>query len=103
MVLQVLVVILVANHLGLAPEIMNRSLLVGNDVASRNEDVVNVNTLATVGHVKRVGGDSVCLVVGETVEVPVGVGGQHDGSLLGGGQSDDLDIPVHSLEGICHV
>lgn len=102
-VLQVFVVLLVSNHLSLAPEIIDGSLLVGNDITSGNKDVVDVHALATVGHVQGVVGNSVCLVVGEAIEVPVCVGGQHDGSLLGGGQCDNLDVPVHSLEGVCHI
>ncbi|KAI6776511.1 hypothetical protein HG530_000456 [Fusarium avenaceum] len=101
--LQILVVLLVANHLGLAPEIVDGSLLVGNDVASGNENVVGGNTLTTVGHVERVVGDGVGLVVGKAVKVPVGVAGEHDGSLLGGCQCDNLDIPVVAGQSVGHV
>lgn len=75
-------------------------MLVGQDVAGRDKDVVDSNPLATVRHVEGVVEDSVCLVVGEAIKVPVGVAGQHDRGLLGQGEGDDLEVPLHVLQGV---
>lgn len=94
---------MVTNQLGLAPEIVHRSLLVRDDVTSGDENVIGRNTLATVGHVQSMVGNGACLVVGEAVEVPVGMAGKHDRSLLGGCKSNNLEIPVHAGQGIGDV
>ena len=43
------------------------------------------------------------LVVGEAVEVPVGVAAEHDGRGLGRGDGDHADVPVHAAERVGHV
>ena len=55
------------NLLGLAPEVVGRAFLVGEDVTGGDEDVVDSNTLATVRHVQGVVENSISLVVGPSV------------------------------------
>lgn len=91
------------NLLGLAPEIVSRALLVGEDVTGGDENVVDCNALATVGHVQGVVENSISLVVGPSVQVPVAMRAQHDGGLLGGGQSDHLDVPISLFDCVGNV
>ena len=92
-----------ANLLGSRPEVIDGVLLVGQDGAIGNEDVVNTDTLARVGHVQSVVKSKRGVRVGEAVQVPVGVRSQHDWSLLGRRKSSDLDVPGVGRHGVGDV
>lgn len=85
------------------PEVVDGVLLVGEDDAVWDEDSVDADALAGVGEGEGVVEGGAGVWVGEAVEVPVGVGGQHDGGLLGGGEGDDLDVPGVGAQGVGHV
>lgn len=59
------------NLLGLAPEIVQAVLLIGQYVSSRDEDGISSDALATVWEVKSVVQSSGSFIVGEAVEIPV--------------------------------
>ena len=89
--------------LRLGPEIVNGALHVAENVSGWDEDVVNADTLASIRHVESVVEDGVSLVVGESVQVPVGVGSQHDGGLHLGGGGDHAEVPVLALNSVGDV
>ena len=62
-----------ADVLGCGPEVVDGVLLVGQNGAVGNEDVVDTDTLARVGDVESVVESSQVIGVGETVQVPVGL------------------------------
>jgi hypothetical protein len=64
-----------ADLLGGAVEIIEGSRLVGQDVAGGDEYGVSADTLAGVGEPEGVVKGEICFVVGEAVEVPVGLSG----------------------------
>lgn len=91
------------NLLRLAPEVINRTLLVGQDLARGNENVVNTDTLTAVRKPQRVIKGRGRLVVGKAVEIPVCVATQHDGRLLSRRQRHHPDVPGHVLHRVGDV
>lgn len=89
--------------LGLGPEVVDGAVLVGQNVSSGDEDVVNTNALSTVRHPKGVVEDGAGVVVGESVKIPVRVAAQHDGGPFGSGGGVHLEIPVHAVNSIGDV
>ena len=59
------------NLLGLAPEIVQAVLFIGEDVSSRDEDGISSDALATIWEVKGVVQSSGSFVVCEAIEIPV--------------------------------
>lgn len=89
-----------ANLLGSGPEVVDGVLLIWEDGAVRNEDVVNTDALTRVGHIQGVVQSQGSVGVLEAIQIPVGVRSQHDGCLLGSRKSDNLDIPGVGGHGI---
>lgn len=92
-----------ADLLGRGPEVVDAVLLVGQNGAVGDQDSVCGNALAGVGHVQGVIEGQWGLGVLEAVKVPVGVGREHDGCLVGGGEGGHVDVPVVRGEGVGHV
>lgn len=86
--------------LGLAPEVIDAAVLVGQKLACRDENVVDAHAHACVRHVQGVVEDLVRLVVGESIQVPVGMAAQHNGRLLGRRLGHHLEVPVPPVQGI---
>lgn len=62
-----------AELLGGRPEVVHRVSLVGEDGTIGNKDVIDTNTLARIGQVKRVVVGSSSVGICETIQVPVGL------------------------------
>jgi hypothetical protein len=92
-----------ADLLGGGPEVVDVVLLVGQDGAVGDQDAVGGDALARVGHVQGVVEGERGVGVLETVEVPVGVRGEHDRGLVGGGESGHVDVPLVGSQGVGHV
>lgn len=82
------------------PEVVDGAGLVGEDGAVGDQDAVGADALAGVGEVQAVveGGWGVGVL--ETVEVPVGVRGHHDGRLALGGGGGHAHVPFVGGHGV---
>lgn len=92
-----------ADLLGRGPEVVDVVLLVGQDGAVGDQNAVGSDALARVGHVQGVVESERRLRVLETVQIPVGVRGKHDGSLVGSGDGRHVDVPLVRSHGVGNV
>lgn len=72
-----------AELLGRGPEIIDGILLVWQDGAVRNENVVDTNALARVWQMERMVVNCRCVGVGKGIEIPVGLWNQYECSVSG--------------------
>lgn len=93
----------VADLLGGTPEVIHRPLLDAENVAGRDQSLVNTHALPTVRQVQGVIEGGLRLVVGKAVQVPVRMTAEHDGGLLGSRESHHLEIPRVILDGVGDV
>ena len=92
-----------ADLLGSRPEVVDGVLLVGQNSAIRNENVVNTDTLAGIRHIQGVVQSSKCGRVNKGVQVPVRVRSQNYWFLLGYRKSGNLDVPSVRRHGVSDV
>ena len=93
----------VADLLWRAPEVVDGALGIVRDVTGRNQDVVDGNALAAVRQVQCMVEHGARVVVGEAVQVPVGVAAEHDRRFLGGRDGHHLGVPGQLSHGVGDV
>lgn len=91
-----------ANLLGAGPEVIHGAGVVRQNVASRDEDAVDVDTLAAVWQMDRVVECRLVMRVLKAVQVPVYMRAEHYGCCFGGG-CVHAHVPCVGREGIRDV
>jgi hypothetical protein len=89
-----------ANLLRLAPEVIDIALLVRQQLARGDQNIVHVHPKASIRHVQRVVQHTARLVVGKAIQVPIRVATEHDGRLLRRRLSHHFEVPVLSVQGV---